>query len=131
MYTIFTRDDITATRRDYTATAPTANGERLVVELIRCEDSGGRSSLPALWAKAGYTRERLSDYWAVSTYATEQDGSCWGRYNPTVKAGTHRLDFDWVLPATEENAERILAEIARRAGLPLSCCVSPVRSDPA
>lgn len=117
MYTIFARDDITAARRDYTATAPTANGERLVVELIRCEDSGGRNSLPALWVKAGYTQERLHSYWAVSTYATEQDGSCWGRYNPTVKAGTNHLDFDWVLPATEENAERILAEIARRAGL--------------
>ena len=117
MYTIFARDDITATRRDYTATAPTANGERLVVELIRCEDSGGRNSLPALWVKAGYTQERLPSYWSVSTYATEQDGSCWGRYNPTHIPGENKLNFEWVLPATEENAAKILAEVARLAGI--------------
>lgn len=51
-------------------------------------------------------------------YATDSAG-CWGRYNPTTKlheSGKRLvLDFDWMLPATNENRDKILAEIIRRA----------------
>lgn len=109
----YTAESVTASRTDYKFIGRTAAGETLLVVLVKCEDSGGKNSLPALWYKYGRTPERLATYWAVDTYATDENGHCFGYYNPTHKNG--KLDFDWVLPATEENAARLLAEIARRA----------------
>ena len=113
MINAYTAERITAGRTDYHFIGRTAAGETLLVTLIKCEDSGGKNSLPALWYKHGYTSKRLATYWTVDTYATDEDGHCWGRYNPTHKGG--KLDFSWVLPATEENAASLLAEIVRRA----------------
>lgn len=117
MKRLFAREDVTPYRRDYTAAVPTSKGERLMVELIRCEDCKSPQSSAALWYKHGYTKTRLASWWAVDTYATEPDGSCWGRYNPTHIPGENKLNFEWVLPATEENAAKILAEVARLAGI--------------
>ena len=114
MYTV---EDITPTRTGYHFTAPTAHGERLYVELSRCTDHGGAHSVPALWYNHGYTPERLADWWDVKTYATDDRGNCRGSYNPTINYSTRLLDFSWILPATDDNAAALLAEIARRAGI--------------
>lgn len=96
---------------------PTPLGERVVVELCRCENPGGSNSIPALWHKRGYTSTVLDDWWSVQTYAHDSEGNCWGRYNPTVKREGARpvIDFDWLFPATEANREKLLREIERRA----------------
>lgn len=113
----YTVETITPTRTGYHFTAPTANGERLYVELTRCTDHGGPRSVPALWYKFGQTPERLADWCDVKTYATDDRGNCLGRYNPTINQRTRLLDFKWILPATYDNAAALLGEIARRAGI--------------
>ena len=93
-----------------------AKGEKIRVTLSRGTDTGVKDSLPALWVKHGFTASRLSDWWNVEVVATAPDGTERHRYNPqTTKA--HKINFAWLLPATEENAQKIFDEIARRAGI--------------
>lgn len=104
----------------YTFSGTTPLGETLIVEFSKCcPDNSSPRSLPNLWHKAGYTASVLPDYWYVSTYATDPQGHCYGRYNPTDKPRDNGpgmvLNFDWVLPATDSNRHKLLAEIARRA----------------
>lgn len=110
-------DSLPAARTVYTFARPTAAGESLVVEFSRCESSDTCGDCARLWYKHGYTSRILPTYWAVSTYATDADNNCWGRYNPTIGADG-KLDFAWVLEATEENRVKLLNEIMRRAGIP-------------
>ena len=51
--------------------------------------------------------------WGVQTYVTDRQGRCSGKYNPTTKDG--KLNFEWLLEATEENRQKIIDEIYRRA----------------
>lgn len=103
------------TRTTFTFTDHAPHGDRIAVEFIPCvTDPHDRNSLPALWYKHGFTSALLPSYWSVSVYATDINGACWGRYNPTInRAG--KLDFAWVLPSTAENRDALLAEIVRRA----------------
>lgn len=98
---------------------PTRNGERLEVDFTLCSASEGSISLPKMWHKKGYTETVLESWWYVQVYATDQNGICRGKYNPTAKlaeSGTRYVhDFDWTLEATDENREKILREIERRA----------------
>ena len=104
----------------YTFSGTTPRGETLIVELTKCSpDNSNPRSLPNLWYKAGYTASVLPSYWYVETYATDPRGRCYGLYNPTAKrtenGPCNRLNFDWVLTATDDNRRKILDEIARRA----------------
>lgn len=95
---------------------PSAEGEKIRVTLSRGTDTDAKNSLPALWVKHGFTSHRLADWWNVEVVVIAPDGTERRRYNPqTTKA--HKIDFAWMLPATEENAQRIYEEIARRAGI--------------
>lgn len=107
----------------------TKGGKRLAVELVKCTtpEKLTKSCIMYMWVKNGRLPAVLPSYWAVSTYAYDNDGNCWGWYNPqeidykrTDKNGkvTERrpvICFDWVLEATEQNAKKILDEIERRA----------------
>lgn len=105
-------------RTCYTFEGLTPRGERLYVEFSAHINDGSKYDLCQVWHKHGYTAAPLPSYWCVDTCATDPHG-CWGRYNPTTKlheSGKRLvLDFDWMLPATNENRDKILAEIIRRA----------------
>ena len=107
----------------------TPKGETILVELSKCEDYGGKGSLAYLWYKARKTPVRLKDWWYVSVYVTDEDGHCWNRYNPQIIYNARPIiDFDWMLPATPENAQKILAEVARCAGVaPFDGVDNPMR----
>lgn len=109
-------ESLTAARTVYTFARSTAAGESLVVEFSRCESSNTCGDCARLWYKHGYTSRILPTYWVVSTYATDAYNNCRGRYNPTIGADC-KLDFAWVLEATEENRVKLLNEIMRRAGI--------------
>ena len=98
------------TRELYTFEDKNYKGEKIQVEFIK---SSG--SLAQIWFEKGYTSKLLNTYWSVDVFATEENGHCWGKYNPTIKKGEHKLNFKWVLEATEENKQKILNEIIKRA----------------
>lgn len=114
----YTTEMRSKTRTYYEFTDPNAKGEKIAFEFIKCENPGGKNSLPYLWNKNGYIDRILETYWSVNTYVTDANG-CWRRYNPTERISDDGkrlvLDFDWVLEATEENKQKIINEIYRRA----------------
>lgn len=110
-------DILSDTRTLYTYEELNSKGEKIQVEFVAVYPYNGcKNSLPNLWKKNGFTSEVLSSYWVVEVYATDESG-CWGRYNPTIKPGGagYVLNFDWVLPVTDENREKLLTEIERLA----------------
>lgn len=94
-------------------------GEKILVEFSYCEKFYGPHSLPNMWRKNGYIDRVLKNYWSISTYATEPNGMCRGRYNPQEKKSEDGkrlvIDFDWMFEATEENALKLLKEVEKRA----------------
>lgn len=122
------------TRTSYTFNGLTPRGETVCVDMTACHpDNSYKNSLPNVWYRHGFISYVLPSYWSVDVYVYDERG-CWGRYNPTEKTieettawqrwsgqrhvstiHKHILDFDWMLPATNENRDKILAEIIRRA----------------
>lgn len=92
--------------------------EKLCISMSFCDDPGGKVSLPVLWQKHGFTKERIKDWWSLQTFVTHLDGRCVGDYDPTWKfnPSTKRreINFDWLLPATEENFKKLLDEVLSR-----------------
>ena len=116
MNNLYTVERMAENRSYYNIKPKTAAGESLTVEIMKCFDPGGKSSLPAMWHKNGWTPERLRDWWSVQVYATDEGGTCRGKYNPQINQN-RQLDFKWIFEATEENKKKLLDEIARRAGI--------------
>lgn len=116
-------------RRMYEFNGTTPRGERVIVEMSECypsiEIGWGKNDLPSLWHKAGYTKEVLPNYICVNTYVHESDGACYGKYNPqdceTWDGKRYVINFDWMLTVSDENRDRLLAEVVRRAneGMPV------------
>lgn len=113
----------------YTFADLNARGEKIQFELSRCGDGleNCKNSLPYLWKKNGYINRVLPNYWCVSVYATENNGNCWGWYNPQTleceKLAKSRkiverrniINFNYMLEATEENKQKLIDEIYKRA----------------
>ena len=66
-----------------------------------------------MWKRKGFIDKEPETWWGVQTYVTDRQGRCSGKYNPTTKDG--KLNFEWLLEATEENRQKIIDEIYRRA----------------
>ena len=114
----------------YRFTEQNKNGETIEFSIERCGDWNkpkDKKSLPYLWEKMGYIDRVLPNYWRVSTYATDKKGNCYGVYNPQEKNLIRKdrdgktienrmvIDFDFMLEATEENKQKIISEIEKRA----------------
>ena len=95
--------------------------ESVLLVIERCPDG----CMP-LWVKQKIFDKPFA-WWHISTYVTDKDNYTWGRYNPQNKSEvikdskgktvlSHNIvDFDWVLSATEENRQKIIAEVSKRA----------------
>lgn len=95
-----------------------AKGESLCVEVTACSsDCKSKNALPVIWHKNGYTKELIPDYWCFNTYVTQEDGRCYGGYNPTHKLSDDGkrfvINFDWHFASTPENFEKVMREIIR------------------
>ena len=114
----------------YRFTEKNKNGETIEFSIDRCGDCDkptDKNSLPYLWKKNGYIDRVLPNYWHVSTYATDKNGNCYGVYNPQEKHLIRKgengktiesrmvIDFEFMFEATEENKQKIIAEIEKRA----------------
>lgn len=92
-----------------------AKGERITFELTACSsDVNARYSLPNLWYRSGMIDRILPSYWAMTTYIEDENGSYRGKYNPQKNKG-FTIDFDWMFEATEENRDKLIEELERRA----------------
>lgn len=104
-------------RHTFTMNEKNAKGEEIVIEVTRCENPGGKQSLPYIWHKNGYTSYTLPHWWSVDVSATDADGNSRHAYNPQTmkKDGRNVVNFDFMLPATTANLITIFDEIIRRA----------------
>lgn len=94
------------------------NGGELVIEIrTRKTDMRRRGDLMRTWVQRGHLAEPIKRYLQVDTYFYDENGRCWGYYNPTEKRGGlgRVIDFEWMLEATPENEARIVAECLRMA----------------
>ena len=91
------------------------DGEDVLIIMKKFQNSRGKTSLPYLWYKHGYIDHILETWWNMDVYVTDAKGDCWGKYNPTIIEGKNKIDFKWMLEATPENADRLIAECVRRA----------------
>ena len=113
----YTIEQMAPMRWFYTFTEPNAKGEKLVIELIKCDNLGGKDALPVLWKKHGYTDKVLETYWSIHTYIEDAEGRGWKAYNPQSKRSEDgkrsEINFNWMFEATEENKEKLLDEVYR------------------
>ena len=94
------------------------NGGELVIEIkTHKADRKSKYDLMSRWVKNGHLPEFIPERLHVDTYFYDEDGHCWGYYNPTEKRGGvgRVIDFEWMLAATPENEARIVAECLRMA----------------
>lgn len=113
----YTIEQMAGSRWFYRFTEPNEKGEKLIIELCKCTNSGGNNALPVLWKKHGYTDGVLETYWSISTFVTDTEGNCYGMYNSQHKLREDGkgmvINFDWMLEATEENKEKLINEVFR------------------
>lgn len=112
-------EKVAATREFYTFKNKNNKGETIVAEISECYNPGGKNSLPYLWAKNGYTKEEMKSYLVLNVYCTQEDGTCFERYNPTIKRSEDNkrnvINFDWTFEVSEENKQKLLDEVYRLA----------------
>lgn len=90
--------------------------EKIEVEIEEVRhDKTLRSDLMKLWVKKKWMPKFLDKTLYVRTYVYDMNGNCYGKYNPMVRKDNRKINFDWVLEATEENQEKIIEEIKRLA----------------
>ena len=97
-----------------------SKGERITYLLTKTvPDNNSSNSLPRLWVKKGITKHLYKSYWNLYVFVHTPDGKCYDKYNPTYKSRKdgkgQELNFEWVLEATNENKEKLLDELERRA----------------
>jgi hypothetical protein len=112
----YTVEKLAETRSLYTFKRKCRDGGKLLVDVCKCiPDNTSANSLPILWKKHAYTSSVLSSYWSIIVYAYDKNGNCWGKYNPQIIPNANKINFDWMLEATDENLKKLLDEVERLA----------------
>lgn len=87
--------------------------EILIVELIKIEnDPKNKNSIMNLWKQNGWIKSKLDSYWDIKTYVLDSEDNFHNKYNSMTKE--YKINFDWILEATEKNLRKILREIYKR-----------------
>lgn len=94
-------------------------GETITIEVTEVHpDNTSKDSLPNLWKKHGYTDKLYYSYLWVDTYVTDEEGSCWAKYNITHKLsddGKRKvINFENLLEVNEKNKIYLLNEIYKK-----------------
>ena len=88
-------------------------GDRFIIEVgITEHDRKCRYDLANLWVKSGYITKFLPTTAHITTYYTDIDGRCSGLYN-IQHTRDGKIDFNYMLEATEENIKLLLAKCIR------------------
>lgn len=76
-----------------------------------------KSKLWDSWVKHGWTNKKDTLLF-LSTYVTDADGRCWGKYNPQHKRSEDGMreviDFDYMPEASEEGYKLLINETMKR-----------------
>ena len=104
-----------------------AKGEEITLNIKKCvPDLKYKKSLMNVWVKAGFLEKPLETYWSTDTSVNKPDGTCYRAYDPqlidykkydskgNVVESRYVINFDWILEATPENYDKIVAEEERR-----------------
>lgn len=117
----YTVEQVAESRWFYTFTEVNAKGEKIIIELIKCTNSGSSHSLPVLWKNHGYINRVLENYWSIETFVKDTENNCYGGYNPQHKLSEDGkrmiINFEWVFEATEENKNKLIDEVYRLVSL--------------
>lgn len=109
----YTIEKMSEIREFYHFNDRNSKGERIEVEFVKIENNH-KGHLINLWYKKGFIKKQLENYWHITVYAYDKEGTCYGKYNPQIFPHVAKINFDWILEATEENKKRILHEIIKR-----------------
>ena len=106
-------DNETCFRTIFTVPGANSLGETMEIELTIQQWQDFKQW--KCWIREGWIR-KMSSLCFLSTYVTDADGFCWGKYNPQSKPREDRpgsvVDFSWLLSG--EEADKIVAEAVRR-----------------
>lgn len=95
-----------------------AKQETMIIEIVHCENLGGKNSLPYLWYKEGWTDKIMETYIGCNTYVHDSENGCYGDYNPQSKRSEDGkrsvINFEWLLEDTEENRKKLIKECIKR-----------------
>lgn len=113
----YTIKKVTETKWIYTFIEPNEIGEKIVIEITKCLNLGGKNSIPYLWKKHGYMDRVLESYWYINTCVRDTEGNYFQKYNPQLKKENNQLviDFDWIFEAIEGNKQKLIDEVFRLA----------------
>lgn len=93
-------------------------GNGFVVEIsITKHDRSDKNDLCNLWLKAGWIPEFYEYTIHANTFYTDKDGRCSGCYDLCKLSEDGKrvlVDFDWLLPLSDDNIKILVAECNRR-----------------
>lgn len=90
--------------------------EKIFVEITEfAHNKKSKTGLMSLWVKHGYLKTFIEKTLNVTVYVKDEEGNCYGKYNPQVYDHKCEINFEWMLEATPENEKKILKEIEQRA----------------
>lgn len=88
-------------------------GDNFLIEVgITEHDRANRNDLANLWVKHGHLDHFLPTTAHITTYYTDKEGRYSGLYNIQHKRD-NTIDFNYMLEATPENINRLIAECIR------------------
>ena len=89
------------TREFYRFNDRNSKDERIEIEFTKVENDY-KGHLLNVWYKEGFIKEKLENYWHVEVYVYDEKGNCYGKYNPQILPHGTKINFDWILEATEK-----------------------------